>query len=85
MDVDGEFDRVIARVVAEVEVGFVDVIGEWFVLKNVFVLKLNDFVVDVFMIGLLVLVVVDVDYLRLLLRLDFYGVREKIIIGDGNC
>ena len=83
--VDGELDRAIARAVAEAETGLVDVIGERSALKNAFVPKLNDFVVDASTTGPPASAVVDADHSRLLLRLDFYGVREKIITGDGNC
>ena len=85
LDVDGELDRAIARAVAEAETGLVDVIGERSALKNAFVPKLNDFVVDASTTGPPASAVVDADHSRLLLRLDFYGVREKIITGDGNC
>ena len=78
LDVDGELDRAIARAVAEAETGLVDVVGERSALKNAFVPKLNDFVVDASTTGPPAASGWSMLTTRgLLLRLDFYGVRGK--------
>lgn len=77
LDFDVALDEAIARAVASKDAVSGDVRSD--PSGDAFVPKLND------VETLPASNVVDVDHGRLQLRLDFYGLREKIVKGDGNC
>lgn len=78
LDFNDAWDRMIKRAVRARD-------GAARELQSTFVPKPNPHIVDPESEKPPTASAVDFDHGRLLLRLDFYGLKEKTMVGDGNC